>query len=92
MFYRVALKHHDIQKILNVFIVLKVAEYVKQGKSSGSVEVEIFRKHKKGNLVVKRVINKENNSQFYLQVGVNTTFSSYFIAFIYLEVTLLNSA
>ena len=45
----------------------EVGEYVKQGKEQGCIEVEIFRNHKKGNLIVRREITKNNESKFYLQ-------------------------
>uniref|UniRef100_A0A2P2I297 Structural maintenance of chromosomes protein 5 n=1 Tax=Hirondellea gigas TaxID=1518452 RepID=A0A2P2I297_9CRUS len=46
----------------------EVSEYVKHGKETATIEVEIYRgQTKKSNLVVKRVITRTNTSQFYLQ-------------------------
>lgn len=46
----------------------EVSEYVKHGKETATVEVEIYRgQTQKTNLVVRRVFNRSNASQFYLQ-------------------------
>ncbi|KAF2345135.1 P-loop containing nucleoside triphosphate hydrolase, partial [Trinorchestia longiramus] len=46
----------------------EVCEYVKHGKESSIVEVEIYRgQSHQGNLVVRREFNRANDSQFFLQ-------------------------